>query len=107
MTSNESPLLWHWTLRNLIRYIYSFVLIGEEDAPLESEDANSEKKAHSEKLFHEFMKSSEAKDLEIAKEEVSRIRNGKVRSFLNAGQCFYHIRILSISMEKCKFGLKV
>ena len=37
-----------------------------------------EKIAHSEKLFHEFMKSNEANDSEIAKEEVSRLRHGKV-----------------------------
>ena len=58
-------------------YLCYYEQQGEEDAPLEGEDTNSVKKAHSEKLFHEFMKSNEAKDLEIAKEEVSRIRNGK------------------------------
>lgn len=55
-----------------------FTFTGKEDPPLESGGANSEKIAHSEKLFHEFMKSNEANDSEIAKEEVSRLRNGKV-----------------------------
>ena len=55
-----------------------FTFTGKEDPPLESGGGNSEKIAHSEKLFHEFMKSNEANDSEIAKEEVSRLRNGKV-----------------------------
>ena len=61
--------------------LLSFTLIGKQDAPLEAGEANSEKIAHSEKLFHEFMKSNEANDSEIAKEEVSRLRNGKVFAF--------------------------
>ncbi|XP_028397170.1 uncharacterized protein LOC114520990 isoform X2 [Dendronephthya gigantea] len=58
-------------------YLCYYELQGSEDAPLESEEENSEKRAHSEKLFHEFMKSSEANESEIAKEEVARLRNGK------------------------------
>ncbi|CAB4040085.1 Hypothetical predicted protein, partial [Paramuricea clavata] len=58
-------------------YLCYYELQGKQDAPLETGEANSEKIAHSEKLFHEFMKSNEANDSEIAKEEVSRLRNGK------------------------------
>lgn len=61
------------------RKIAQFILGKDNLSQLSEGTAHPENIAHSEKIIHDFMKTKEPSDMdEIAKEQTSRMRNGKV-----------------------------